>query len=308
MPNATPGSVSAFLDAPQPPFLARAGLAGRLARLLRHDRAALAALAILLALVVIALMAPLLAPYDPNLQLDPLHLATRPPSWAHWMGTDPFGRDVASRVLYGARVSLSVATLAVALASLLGLAWGALAGYAGGWLDALLMRLVDAALSVPRIVLLLGIAALWGPQSVTGLAALLGFTGWFGASRLVRAEVLSVKERDFVTAARALGLPAHIVVVRHVLPHVLAPLTVAASLGLGHAVVLEAGLSFLGVGVAPPLASWGGIVRDGSAEFVTAWWLSVFPGVFLVATVVAANVLADRLRAALDPRQLPAAP
>lgn len=308
MPNATPGSVSAFLDAPEPPHLAGARPWHRFVSSLRRDPAGLAALAFLGILVVVALLAPRLAPYDPNLQLDPLRLANQPPSRAHWFGTDPFGRDVLSRVLYGTRVSLSVATLAVGLASLLGLTWGALAGYAGGLLEAVLMRLVDAALSVPRVVLLLGSVAVWGPQSLTGLAALLGLTGWFGVSRLVRSEVAAVKERDFVTAARALGCTPFRIVRRHIVPHVLAPLTVASALGMGHVMVLEAGLSFLGVGVAPPLASWGGIVRDGAADLTTAWWLALFPGAALLATVIAANILADRLRAALDPRQLPAAP
>lgn len=196
--------------------------------------------------------------------------------------------------------------MAVAVSAAVGVAWGAVAGYAGGALDRLLMHLVDAGLAIPRILLLLGVVAFWGTLSVPALVLLLGLTGWFAMSRLVRAGVRATRAREFAVAARALGASPWRVVVRHVLPHAIAPALVAAALGVGQVVVLEAGLSFLGYGVAPPTATWGGMIRDGREALATAWWVSVFPGLALAITVLAVNVLADRLRGLLDARQLPA--
>jgi peptide/nickel transport system permease protein len=187
-----------------------------------------------------------------------------------------------------------------------GTAWGAVAGYAGGWTDRVLMHVVDAGLSIPRILLLLGVVALWGTLSMASLVLLLGLTGWFGASRLVRAEVRATRERDFVAAARATGATPAQILIKHILPHAMTPMLVAATLGVGQVVVIEAGLSFLGYGVAPPAASWGSLIRDGREVLGTAWWMSVFPGIALAATVLAVNVLGDRLRATLSTRQLPA--
>jgi peptide/nickel transport system permease protein len=278
---------------------------GRLAALFRRDPGAVVASVTLALIALAAVFAPLLAPYDPAQTLD-IAARAQPPSAEHWLGTDPLSRDLLSRILYGARISLGISALAVAVATLLGTAWGAVAGYAGGWVDRVLMHVVDAGLSIPRILLLLGIVALWGTLSMTSLVLLLGLTGWFGASRLVRAEVRATRERDFVAAARAAGATPARVLVRHVLPHALTPMLVAATLGIGQVVVVEAGLSFLGYGVAPPAASWGSLIRDGREVLGTAWWMSVFPGIALAATVLAVNVLGDRLRAALSTRQLPA--
>ena len=303
MPNATPGSVVAFADA-APPALAP-WAPGRLAALLKHDPAATIAVATLIVIALAALFAPWLAPYDPTLTLDVAGRA-QPPSAAHWFGTDSLTRDLLSRVLYGARISLGISVLAVTVAMVVGTTWGAVAGFVGGWVDRVLMHVVDAGLAIPRILLLLAIVALWGTLSTTSIVVLLGLTGWFSASRLVRAEVRSTRDRDFVVAARATGATPARLLVRHVLPHALTPMLVAATLGVGQVVIIEAGLSFLGYGIGPPTPTWGSLIRDGREVLGTAWWMSVFPGLALAATVLAINVVGDRLRAALSTRQLPA--
>lgn len=301
MPNATPGSVVAFADAA--PMRLAPWAPGRLLEVIRKDPSAAVAAVMLAVIAVAALLAPWLAPYDPTRILD-VEAAAQPPSAAHWLGTDQLSRDLFSRLLFGARVSLGISLLAVSVATVVGTAWGAVAGYAGGWIDRVLMHVVDAGLAIPRIVLLLGIVALWGTLSLPAIVLLLGLTGWFGGSRLVRAEVRATRERDFVSAARAAGASPVRLLVRHVLPHAMTPMLVAATLGVGQVIVVEAGLSFLGYGVASPTASWGSLIRDGRDVIFTSWWLSVFPGVALATTVLAINVLGDRLRAALSERQL----
>lgn len=307
MPNVTPGWVVAFADgvdpSPPPPASAPARLRAR-PRAWRRDPAALAAIATLLLIAVAALLAPWLAPFDPT---QPLDLAARaqPPSPSHWLGTDPLSRDLLSRLLYGARVSLGVSLVAVAVAVVVGTAWGAIAGYAGGRTDRVLMLAVDAGLAIPRILLLLGIVALWGTLTVPALVLLLGLTGWFATSRMVRAQVLATRGRDFAVAARSLGASPGRILVRHVLPHATGPILVAATIGVGQVIVLEAGLSYLGHGVAPPTASWGAMIRDGRDVLATAWWVSVLPGAALAATSLSLVVIGDRLRAMLDARQLP---
>jgi peptide/nickel transport system permease protein len=298
--------VVAFTDAPATATLVEPGYRRRVTQVLRGDPAVAVALAFILVLVIAAAFGPLVEPYNPAVQPDIQAGALQPPSRAHLFGTDPFGRDVLSRVIDGARVSLSVAALAVVLASLLGTCYGVIAGYAGGLTDTLLMRLVDAMLAIPRIILLLAVVESWGTIGVPHLVILLGCTGWFGVSRLVRAEVLAVKQREFIGAARALGASSARIVARHVVPHVLSPVFVAATLGIGNIVVVEAGLSYLGLGIPQPRASWGNIIRDGRDVMASAWWVSVFPGLALSATVLAVNVVAERLRRALNPRQLPA--
>jgi peptide/nickel transport system permease protein len=263
------------------------------------------ALAFLAVLLVVALLAPWVAPYPPGRQFDLVADRAMPPSRLHWLGTDLSSRDLLSRVIFGARLSLAISLLAVVIASVVGTAWGALAGYVGGAVDGVMMRLVDGMLSIPRIILLLTIGALWGSPGPAQLAAVLGLTSWFSTSRLVRAEVLATKHRDFVAAARALGVGPRRILVRHLVPHALAPVVVSGALAVGHLVIVEAGLAFLGFGVPQPHASWGNIIRDGRMALTTAWWLSVFPGVALAGTVLSVNVIGERLRAALNPRQLP---
>ena len=259
-------------------------------------RVALAALAII---VLAALAAPLLAPYDPFAQPDIVGGNTLAPSPEHPLGTDQFSRDVLSRLLFGARISLLVGILATTVAVTVGTAWGLAAGYVGGVVDEVMMRLVDALMSIPRVLLVLALVALWGRMSTTGLVLLLGLTGWFQLSRLVRAEVLTARQTDYVASARALGAHDFRIAVRHVLPNVLPPIIVFATIGLGNVIVLEAGLSYLGFGVQPPIPSWGNMIRDGSELMTAAWWISLFPGIAIVATVVAVNALGDGLRQAL---------
>ena len=274
-----------------------------LSRLARDGRARSAAV-VLLVVVGAALLAPVLAPYDPAAQLDIVRLNGQAPSWAHPLGTDPFSRDVLSRLIWGARISLAIALVAVTLSMTLGIFVGAIAGYAGGATDALLMRLVDTAMSIPRLLLLIAVVALWHEVSIPALTLLLAGTGWFAVSRLTRAETLVVRERDFVVAARMLGASPWRILSRHVLPNVVAPGLVAATLGIANVILLEAGLSYLGIGVRAPAASWGGIIQDGAERVGDLWWLTLFPGLSILITVFACNALGDALRDALDPRQL----
>ena len=278
--------------------------AGRAARRFRANRGAVLALHLLVALVVITLLAPALAPYSPAAQPDIVGLKSLPPSLAHPFGTDQFSRDVLSRVLFGGRVSLAVALLSVLVAISLGIAYGGIAGLAGGRVDGALMRLNDALLSVPRVLLLIAVLAALGRIELPTLVLLLGLTGWFGVSRIVRAEVRSVGGMEYVTAARALGAPRRRLFLRHVLPNALSPVIVAATLAVGNVVILEAALSYLGIGVQPPRASWGNILQEGAAHLRALWWMSVFPGLAIVLTVMAVNLVGDGLRDALDPRQL----
>ena len=267
-----------------------------------RDRSAVAAAIVLAVVALLALLAPVVAPFDPTTPLDITGLKNAPPSRAHWFGTDAASRDVLSRVLYGARVSLGVAVLAVTVSVTVGTAYGAIAGFVGGRLDAVMMRLVDTLLSLPRVLLLIAILSMWGHLPTPWLVLALGLTGWFGVSRLARAQVIATKSREFVVAAHALGASERRVLTRHVLPHVVAPVLVTAMLGMGNVIALEAGLSYLGVGVRPPDASWGSILHDGSEFVASAWWVALAPGVAIVLTVLAVNIVGDGLRDALDPR------
>ncbi len=257
----------------------------------------------LVAMVVLAaLLAPYLAPHDPARQLDPLAGAHLPPGLDHPLGTDRLGRDVLSRVLYGARVTLAAAVPAVAVAGVLGAAVGGVAGYLGGTVDSVSMRGVDLLLAFPRIVLLVAAAALFEP-SLGLIVLLLGLTGWMDVARLVRGEVLSIRERPFVRAAEGLDLGRGRVLARHVLPNALGPLLVAATLGVADAALAEATLSFLGLGVQPPTPSLGSMVAGGRDALIGAWWVVVFPGAVLTAVVLGFNLLGEavRERAAGDP-------
>ena len=271
---------------------------------LRRDPSGMLALRFLIFVAVIAALADWLAPFDPNYQIDIIELASRAPSIAHPFGTDVYSRDVLSRLLHGARISLSVASLAVLLSITVGTAYGAIAGYAGGRIDAVMMRVIDALLSIPRILVLLAIFALWGRVSLGAIVLILGLTGWFATSRLVRAQVIAVKTEEMVVAARALGARNRRILWRHILPGVTSTVVVAATLGIGNVIILEAGLSYLGVGVQPPTASWGNIISDGSSNWAGLWWMSVFPGLAIVFTVMAFNLVGDALRDALDPREI----
>jgi len=282
---------------------------GRLGAAFRRlDVPARIALVALVAFYVLALLAPLIAPHSQSEQIDIVAMKNHAPSLAYPFGTDRFSRDVLSRVLYGARVSLSVATLAMFVSAVIGTLYGLVAAVTGGAVDTILMRLLDAMLSIPRVLLLIAILALWNPVPLFMLILLLGFTGWFDVSRLVRAEALSVREREFVLAAHALGAPKTRIMLRHLLPSVLGPVIVSTTLGIGSVIVLEAGLSFIGIGVREPFASWGTMFHDATEAFVGTWWTALFPGVAIVATVLCFNILGDALRASLDPRHLPRGP
>ncbi|MEJ2311101.1 MAG: ABC transporter permease [Gemmatimonadales bacterium] len=272
-------------------------------RRFRRHRQAILGLALILLLTGTALLAPALAPYDPDAQTDIVATRYQAPSVSHPMGTDRFGRDIFSRVLYGARISLSIGLLAILIAITLGTAIGAIAGFFGGPLDAVLMRGVDLLLSFPRLVLLVVLVALFEP-SIVLVTLVLGLTGWMGVSRIVRGQVLTVREMEFVTAARVLGFGRARILARHVLPNVLTPVIVAATLGIGNTILAEAALSFLGLGVQPPTASWGNMVASGRDAMLDAWWITTFPGLAIVFTVMAFNLVGDGLRDALDPRRV----
>ncbi|MGD0993822.1 MAG: ABC transporter permease [Gemmatimonadales bacterium] len=264
--------------------------------------AAAPGLGLLLFFVALAVLAPLVAPYRPSAQLDIVGLQSRPPSWRFLLGTDLFSRDVFSRLVYGARVSLGIGVLATLVSVTLGAAVGAAAGYFRRATDAVLMRLVDVGLAVPKIFIVLVAVALGRPLGPVPLAVLLGLTGWFTTSRLVRAEVLSIREREFVEAARALGARPWRVIARHVLPGATAVLMVSAALSIANMMLLEAGLSFIGAGVQPPVPSWGNMIADARDLLTTAPWASLFPGLAITAVVLGLHAVSDGLREALDPQ------
>lgn len=275
-----------------------------LGRRLARERRAVVGLAVIGLLGAAAVFAPALSPHDPLAQLDLEAGQLRPPSLAHPMGTDLLSRDVLSRVLHGARVSLAVAILSVAVSIGIGAAVGLVAGWNGGAVDAILMRTVDAALAIPRVFLLVVVLGLWQTPGLVMLITILGATSWFDTSRLVRAEVASVKAREYVEAARAAGAAPLRIAARHVLPNVAAPLIVSATLGIGQMILIEAGLSFLGIGVPRPLPSWGRMIQEGSHDLLaTAPWIALFPGIAIVVTVLAFSLLGDGVQRALDPRR-----
>ena len=283
----------------------RTDLRGVIAHQLRHDARSRAAALTLAAVIGLVVLGPLVIADAPYEQLDIVNLVHAAPSRRHLLGTDVFSRDVLSRLLSGGRISLALATCAVLMESVIGIAWGMCAGMAGDRLDAVLMRTVDAALSIPRVLLLLALLAAVPHVSIWLLVLLLGVTGWFGTARLVRGEVRSVRGADFVLAARALGASPIRLALRHLLPHVLGPVLVASTLAVGQVIVLEAGLSWLGIGVQPPQPSWGNVIRDGTEFIATAPWVSLAPGCCLVLVVLALSALGDGLRDALAPGQLP---
>ena len=256
----------------------------------------------ILGFYVVALLTPLLAPFDPATPGALLTERLVGPSAAHPLGTDQLARDVLSRLLYGARISLSIGFVAVGISVTLGTLIGAVAGYLGGWVDTVFMRLVDLVISFPRLILLIAIVAVFQP-SIFLIMVVLGLTQWPSTARLVRGEVLSLRERDFIHAARALGFSRRRIILNHVIPNTLAPVIVAGTLGIGHVIVLEAGLSFLGLGVQAPTPSWGSMVADGRTFIQAAWWVSTFPGLAIVTVVLAFNIVGDGLQDALDPRR-----
>ncbi len=253
---------------------------------------------IISSILLLAAIAPLIAPYDPNaIDVKAILLA---PSQLHLMGTDGLGRDVFSRMLYGARISLMVGFVAVGIATLIGIVLGAIAGFYRGWVDTLIMRTVDVMLSIPTFFLILAVIAFLSP-SIWNIMIVIGLTSWMGVTRLVRAEFLSLRNREFVLAAQALGAKDLRLIFGHLLPNSLTPIIVSSILGIASAVLVESGLSFLGLGVQAPQASWGNILTDGKEYIQFAWWLSLFPGLAILLTVLGYNLLGDGLRDAYNP-------
>jgi len=273
--------------------------AGRALKKLQSNRAAVAGMAVILVLVVAAIFAPFLAPYNPYTVT--LETRLQPPGAAHLLGTDELGRDILSRLLYGARVSLWVGIVTVALAGLIGVAGGLVAGYLGGYWEAVIMRLVDVFLAFPVIVLAIAIVAVRGP-GLTNVLIALALVYWTTYARVARSVVLILREEEYTWAARTLGASASRIMVRHLLPNAIAPLVVLASLGMGNAIVAEAALSFLGLGIQPPEASWGSMLNVGMGFLRDASFLSITPGLAIFVTVLGFNLLGDGLRDALDPR------
>ena len=270
---------------------------------LRRDARAWFGVAVIFAIVLMAIAAPLIARHDPT-RIDLINQLTGP-SPDHWMGTDIQGRDVWARLVYGARVSLSVGLVSQGIALALGLLLGLIAGYYGRWIDELVMRLADVTLAFPTLLLLIALVAALQP-SLTVVFLTIGLVGWAGMARLVRGQVLVVRELEYVQAMRALGARNARIIARHVLPAVIAPVLIAATLGVAAAIMAEASLSFLGLGVQPPTPSWGAMIADGRdlSQLRGAPWTSLFPGLAIGMTVLGFNLLGDALRDALDPRAI----
>ena len=273
--------------------------AHRFVRILRRNAMFILGLVIVLGVTFAAIFAPLIAPFDPNeLHLDAILKA---PCAEFPLGTDRLGRDVLSRLLYGGRVSLWVGFVAVGISISIGALLGLVSGYFGGLVDEIVMRFVDIMLCFPSFFLILAVVAFLEP-SLFNIMVVIGLTSWMGVARLVRAETLTLREREFVSAARLAGTSTWRIMTRHILPNAMAPVTISAILGIGGAILIESGLSFLGLGVQPPQASWGNMLMGGSAVIEEASWLSLFPGLAILITVLGYNLLGESLRDFLDPR------
>ncbi|HUP00404.1 MAG TPA: ABC transporter permease [Gemmatimonadota bacterium] len=268
-------------------------------RALKRNRLAMVGAAVVALLVVFGIAGPWVAPYDPLAQ--DLSRGLEPPSAEHWFGTDTFGRDILSRVLYGARISLIVGVASQAIAFTLGVLLGVVSGYYGGKVDGLVMRLADVTLAFPTLLLLIAITAAFQPSLAVVFVAI-GVVGWAGLARLVRSQALVVRELDFIQAARALGMGDARLLSRHVLPNCLAPAVIAVTLGMAGAILLEAALSFIGLGAQPPTPSWGSMISDGRDLLRAAPWISIFPGLAIGFVVLGFNLFGDGLRDAMDPR------
>jgi len=256
-------------------------------------------LLIIIILASVATLAPFIAPYEPT--AINVYNVLSPPSLSHPFGTDELGRDVLSRMIWGSRVSLKVGIIAVGIAIFIGIFVGSISGFYGGKVDAVMMRFVDVMLAFPTFFLILAVISIIEP-SISTIMIVIGITGWMDVARLVRAEFLTLKERDFITAARAIGASDFRLILKHIIPNALAPVFVAATFGIAGAILTESGLSFLGLGVQPPEPSWGNILTSGKDNITVAWWLSLFPGLAILVTVLCYNLVGEGLRDSLDPR------
>lgn len=297
-------SLSAPVELPGGAARAAGGRASGLLRSLRRSPVGLTGLAIVLAVVFLAVAGPWIVPHSPD---DPnLRARFKPPGFSdgggtYILGTDQLGRDILSRVIVGSRVSVLVGVIAVAISGTIGVLLGVLAGFVGGWTDVIVMRVADALLGIPFIILAIAISGAIGPGLLT-LIFLLGFTGWESYARITRGEVLVVRALDFVTAARVIGQRGWMIALRHVVPNVLSSAIVLAALQVGTTILAESSLSFLGLGVQPPNITWGLMLADGRQYIGSAWWMATFPGIAITITVLGVVFLGDWLRDSLDPR------
>jgi peptide/nickel transport system permease protein len=270
-----------------------------LRRITKHNLA-LIGLIILIPMFLCAILAPIISPHDP---VEPdLKNILAGPSWSHPFGTDTLGRDVFSRVIYGSRISLLVGFVSVGIATLIGILIGSVSGYSGGIVDEIIMRFVDLMMCFPTFFLILAVIALLEP-SIWNIMIVIGLTTWMGIARLVRAEILSIKNKEYVLAAKAMGFSKSRIIFRHVLPNAVSPVYVVATLGIGGAILIESALSFLGIGVQPPTPSWGNILSQAKDNIEVAWWLSLYPGIAIFLTVMGYNLLGEGLRDVFDPRR-----
>ncbi|MFK4834158.1 ABC transporter permease [Microbacterium sp. ZW T2_14] len=277
---------------------------GRIGRVLRKDRLAALGLALIVLVVILAIFGPWIAPF-PAQGYGATNVADRmlAPSTAHWFGTDQLGRDILSRVIIGARPALTVSLLVVAIAALVGIPLGAVAGYRGGWLDQVLMRVTEIFQAFPPLLLAMVTVAILGPSLLNaGLALAICWWPWY--ARLVRAEARALRDRPFVEAARAIGVPAWRILPRHILRNCLTPVLVQATVDIGSVVLAAGSLAFIGLGAQPPAPDWGLMVAEGRGQIFTAWWISTFPGLAIFVTVLGFNLLGDSLRDFFDPRQV----
>jgi peptide/nickel transport system permease protein len=272
-------------------------------RRFKENKLAVISLYVICIFYLIAVLAPFLATHDPSAIDNVLETRYQSPSWEHPFGTDEYGRDLYSRALYGARVSLSVGFLAVLIAISIGTLYGSVAGYFGGFLDNLMMRFVDVFIAFPTFFLLLMLVGVF-EASIVAMILILGLTSWPGTARFIRGEVLSLKEKQFTEAARAIGLPHRTIILRHLIPNGISPVLVSAAMMVSSMIYSEAGLSFLGIGIRPPTPSWGNMMSAGRDALLVAWWVALFPGGILAATMLSFNLLADGLRDAFDPKVL----
>lgn len=265
----------------------------------RKNKLAVVGMSFLIFMIFVAVFAGMISPYDPN---DIVSSKITGPSKAHLFGTDDVGRDMFSRIVYGTRISLSVGFIAVSIAVVIGILFGSISGYFGGLIDGVIMRFVDVMLAFPTIFLILTIQSILSP-SIYNVMVVIGVTSWMGVARLVRSEFLSLKEREFIEAARAIGASSARIIFRHMLPNSLSPVIVAATLGMAGAILTESALSFLGLGVQPPQASWGSMLMDAQAYLFDAPWMAIIPGLFILLSVLSLYFIGEGLREALNPKE-----
>ena len=265
----------------------------------KKNKLALISLIFILLVIISSLFAPYISPYNPD-KID-VNAILQPPNPAHLLGTDQLGRDILSRLIYGGRISIEVGFIAVSLSLFIGIFMGAYAGYYGGVTDSILMRFVDIMLTFPSFFLILAISAILKP-SIINIMIIIGLTSWMGIARIIRAEFTQNREKDYVLAAKAAGAPDSYIMFFEILPNTIAPILVSATLGVAGAILIQASLAFLGIGIMPPTASWGGMLSRGKTYIMVAWWLTLFPGIAILLTVLSFNLVGEAVRNALDPR------